>query len=80
MFQSLGNLNKNLHMVSAYHVYLEKLYNVEELGQKTNSDNYIIDNNLDSAIHLKDVCFKYIDSETKTFEDKSKNTKKYMQL
>ena len=68
MFQSLGNLNKNLHMVSAYHVYLEKLYNVEELGKKTNSDNYIIDNNLDSAIHLKDVCFKYIDSETKTFE------------
>ena len=68
MFQSLGNLNKNLHMVSAYHVYLEKLYNVEELGHQTNSNNYVIDDQLESAVHLNDVCFRYIDSETKTFE------------
>ena len=67
MFQSLGNLNKNLHMVSAYHVYLEKLYNVEELGQKQIVTTILLIT-LDSAIHLKDVCFKYIDSEIKTFE------------
>ena len=55
-------------MVSAYHVYLEKLYNVEELGHQTNSNNYVIDDQLESAVHLNDVCFRYIDSETKTFE------------
>ena len=30
LFQSLGILNNNLHLVTAYHVYLEKLYQLED--------------------------------------------------
>ena len=30
LFQALGVLNSNLHLVSAYHVYLEKLFLLEK--------------------------------------------------
>ena len=68
MFQALGNLNKNIHMVSAYHVYLEKLYNVEELDQKINHKNYIVDKSAYSAVEFKDVTFQYFNAESPTFE------------
>lgn len=68
MFQALGNLNKNIHMVSAYHVYLEKLYNVEELDQKINHKNYIVDKSANSVIEFKNVTFQYFNSESPTFE------------
>ncbi len=68
MFQALGNLNKNIHMVSAYHVYLEKLYNVEELDQKINHKNYIVDKSANSVVEFKNVTFQYFNSESPTFE------------
>tara|TARA_Y100000389_G_scaffold204944_1_gene261076 strand:+ start:1669 stop:3291 length:1623 start_codon:yes stop_codon:yes gene_type:complete len=68
MFQALGNLNKNIHMVSAYHVYLEKLYNVEELDQKINHKNYIIDKSANSVVEFKNVTFQYFNAESPTFE------------
>lgn len=68
MFQALGNLNKNIHMVSSYHVYLEKLYRVKELDQKINHKNYIVDENANSVVEFKDVTFQYFNAENPTFE------------
>ena len=41
LFQSLSNLNKNIHLVSTFHVSLEKLYEVEKNKEQINKSNYV---------------------------------------
>ena len=47
LFQSLGLFNKHLHSVSSFHVYLEKLYDIEKDKEDVNFSNFQINTNLD---------------------------------
>jgi ABC-type transport system involved in cytochrome bd biosynthesis, ATPase and permease components len=71
LFQSLGILNKNIHTVSAFHVYLEKLYEIEINKETVSSDSFLFDSTLDSssAICLEKVSFKYLGATEIMFED-----------
>lgn len=62
LFQSLGIFNKNIHTVSSYHVYLERLYEIESNKDNINFDNFklIDDKNSISAIELKELSFRYL--------------------
>ena len=62
LFQSLGIFNKNIHTVSSYHIYLERLYEIESNKENINFDNFkLIDNkNLTSAIEINGLSFKYL--------------------
>jgi len=62
LFQSLGIFNKNIHTLSSYHVYLERLYEIESNKNNINFDNFrLIDNkNLTSAIEIKGLSFRYL--------------------
>ena len=71
LFQSLGAMNKNLHAVSAFHVYLEKLYEIEQNKEMIHPENFLLESNLDNkiAIKLENVSFKYLGSEQYLFEN-----------
>ena len=71
LFQSLGLMNKNIHAISAFHVYLEKLYEIEKYKESVYPENYIFDEDLDKdvAIEFKDVSFKYLGSDFYLFDD-----------
>ena len=71
LFQSLGLMNKNIHAVSAFHVYLEKLYEIEKYKEFVYPDNYKLSDKLESnvAIEFENVSFKYLGSDFYLFED-----------
>lgn len=72
LFQSLGMMNKNIHTVSAFHVYLEKLYEIEQNKGFVFPENYVVNNdelNEEIAIKLNNVSFKYLGSDNYLFED-----------
>jgi len=62
LFQSLGIFNKNIHTVSSYHVYLERLYEIESNKDNINFDNFklIDDKNSIYAIEIKELSFRYL--------------------
>ena len=71
LFQALGVLNSNLHLVSAYHVYLEKLFLLEKNKEIVQTSNFVIDKNIDDsiAIQINNLDFKYFNSEVNIFEN-----------
>lgn len=71
LFQSLGIFNKNIHTVSSYHVYLEKLYEIETNKKNINSDNFEINEDDESniAIKVNNLNFKYLGMEKYMFEN-----------
>lgn len=71
LFQSLGLMNKNIHAVSSFHVYLDKLYEIEKNKELVYPENYVIDqsSNEDVAIEFQDVSFKYLGSDYYLFEN-----------
>ena len=71
LFQSLGLFNKHLHSVSSFHVYLEKLYDIEKDKEDVNFSNFQINKNLDKnlAVQIKDVSFKYLGSNQAMFNN-----------
>ncbi len=71
LFQSLGLFNKHLHSVSSFHVYLEKLYDIEKDKEDVNFSNFQINSKLDKnlAIQIKDVSFKYLGSNQAMFNN-----------
>ena len=74
LFQALGLLNKNVHVLSAYHVYLEKLYQIEQNRGDKNINNFVIsDDENDEIIKFQNVSFKYFDSDKYIFEDLNLN-------
>ena len=74
LFQALGLLNKNVHVLSAYHVYLEKLYQIEQNRGDKNINNFVIsDDENDEIIKFQNVSFKYFDSNKYIFEDLNLN-------
>ena len=70
LFQSLGIFNKNIHTVSSYHVYLEKLYEIETNKKNINSENFSVteNSNSDYAINVSNLTFKYLGMEENMFE------------
>ncbi len=71
LFQSLGIFNRNIHTVSAFHVYLEKLYEIEKNKELVFSENYNQREFKDEsiAVEFKNVDFKYLGSQDLLFKD-----------
>ena len=71
LFQSLGLFNKNIHTVSSYHVYLERLYEIESNKDIINFDNFrlIDEKNLSSAIEIKGLSFRYLGMRENMFSN-----------
>ena len=70
LFQSLGIFNKNIHILTAFHVYIEKLLEIESNRGMENSKNFTADKNQkdsDFAVKIENVEFKYFNAEENTF-------------
>lgn len=77
LFQALSILNKNAHVLTAYHVYLEKLYLFEKDSNEDNSKNYFVDKSLSkNVIEVKNVDFKYFHSTEMIFKNLNLQIKK----
>ena len=71
LFQALGIFNKNIHILTAFHVYIEKLFEIESNRGMENSKNFIIDTKYsdeDIAVKLENVTFGYFNSDKDTFK------------
>lgn len=73
LFQSLGVFNKNVNFVTVFHVYLQKIHEIEKNKEFILSEKFIIEDHPeeDVAIEFKDVNFQYLGSETDLFQDLS---------
>lgn len=71
LFQTLGIFNDNLHLISAYHVYLENLYLMEKNKSVSFSENFELGAELkdDEAIVISDTNFKYFNSDEYIFKN-----------
>tara|TARA_B100001173_G_C15985615_1_gene546578 strand:- start:334 stop:1557 length:1224 start_codon:yes stop_codon:yes gene_type:complete len=69
LFQSLSNLTTSLNQIINSHVHIEKFYEVEKNKTIENTNNFKIIN--EDIIGLKNVSFKYLNSEINIFEDLS---------
>ena len=71
LFQSIGIFNSNIHLVSAYHVYLEKLFLLQANKESVVKENFVVNKSLDTgtAISFKEVNFRYFNSEVNIFND-----------
>ena len=69
LFQAIGVFNSNLHLVSAYHIYLEKLFLLQNNKETIVKENFVVEKSLNSenAISFKNVSFKYFNSDTNLF-------------
>ena len=77
LFQQVGEFNRNIGNVINSHVHLEKLYMVEKNKLIINSDNFVLDKNLNNnAVNIENVTFKYLGSESNIFEDLDLEIKK----
>lgn len=78
LFQAIGVVNSNLHLVSAYHVYLEKLFLIEKNKSNVDLDSFKINKQLDDNIAIKfsNVSFKYFESKENIFESLNLEIKK----
>ena len=78
LFQALGIFNKNIHTVSSFHVYLEKLYEIELNKEKVMSEKFVYNKNLDNdlAVTLENVSFKYLGTDEEMFKDISLKIKR----
>ena len=60
LFQSISSLNSNLHLVSAFHVYIEKYLDFVKDGKKQYSENFKIkESDNDYVVEFNDASFKY---------------------
>jgi ABC-type multidrug transport system fused ATPase/permease subunit len=71
LFQTLGIFNDNLHLITAYHVYLENLHFMEVNKSLSYSENFQANSIKDSenAVVIKNVNFKYFNSEDYIFKN-----------
>ena len=71
LFQSLGVFNSNFHLLNAYHIYTEKLFQIETNKVSSQKENFIIDSNLDknTAISFQNLSFKYFNEDQAIFKD-----------
>ncbi|MAV56712.1 MAG: hypothetical protein CMI79_04205 [Candidatus Pelagibacter sp.] len=76
LFQEFSKLNKNIMLVSNNHVVIQKLYEMEKNKALTYSENFYIDNKIDTAIKFEKVDFEYFNAENKIFENINSEIKK----
>ena len=77
LFQQIGEFNRNIGNVINSHAHLEKLYMVEKNKLLINSENFVLDENLNNnAITIENVTFKYLGSESNIFENLDLEIKK----
>ena len=72
LFQSLGVFNKNIHILSAFHIYIQKLYEIESNKGLENSKNFKVSDkylDTDNAVELKNVSFSYFKSDQLNFKN-----------
>lgn len=72
LFQSLGIFNKNVHMVSSFHVYLEKLYEIERNKELVFSDNFQKNSSKlqnTNILEFENVSFRYVGSDEYIFKN-----------
>lgn len=71
LFQSLGILNSNFHLLNAYHIYTEKLFQIETNKVSSQRNNFQLDTNLDEgvAIQLKGTSFRYFNETENIFSN-----------
>jgi len=71
LFQTLGIFNDNLHLISAYHVYLENLHFIEKNKSISYAKNFHPNSKIDkdSAIVVSDLSFKYFNSDDYIFKN-----------
>ena len=71
LFQTLGVFNDNLHLITAYHVYLENLHSMEKNKTTSNSKNYElgVELNNDEAINISNASFKYFNDDDYIFKN-----------
>lgn len=69
LFQSLGVLNSNFHLLNAYHIYTEKLFHIETNKADSLQKNFIVDKTLNDkiAIQFNEANFKYFNEEENLF-------------
>ena len=69
LFQSVGSFNAALNKIINSHVHLDKFYEIEKNKLTINKENFITSSSKSSnAIEVKDVNFKYFNSEEVIFE------------
>ena len=68
MFQSLGGLANATNQIINSHVHIEKFYEMVNANATLNKQNYQIDTTL-KEIKLDNASFKYINSQTKIFDN-----------
>jgi len=75
LFQSLGVFNSNLHLLNAYHIYTEKLFQIETNRVSSQRSNFIIDEKMDNKVAMKldNVSFKYFNEEEDIFSNLNLN-------
>ena len=71
LFQSLGILNSNFHLLNAYHIYTEKLFQIEKNKISSQKNNFHLDKNLDEniALELRGASFKYFNENENIFSN-----------
>lgn len=69
LFQEFSRVNKNIMLVSNNHVVIQKLYALKENETADYKINFQVDIKLEKAISLKDLSFKYYNSDKYIFKD-----------
>tara|TARA_B110000003_G_scaffold273069_1_gene310114 strand:- start:1065 stop:2675 length:1611 start_codon:yes stop_codon:yes gene_type:complete len=78
LFQSLGIFNSNFHLLNAYHIYTQKLFQIETNRVASLKHNYIIKEDLADNISIKmeNVSFRYFNEDEDIFQNISLEVEK----
>lgn len=76
LFQALGAVSNSINKIINSHVHLSKLYEILTGRNRLLKENFVIDKQLDEAIVIKDINFKYFNSDILIFENVSLSIKK----
>lgn len=69
LFQEFSRVNKNIMLVSNNHVVIQKLYALKKNETSDYKSNFVVNPKLDKAISIKDLNFKYYNSDKYIFKD-----------
>lgn len=76
LFQEFSKVNKNIMLVSNNHVVISKLYELIENSTEVHNENFIVDDQIQNAIEVRGLSFKYYNSDDAIFNDISFNIQK----
>ena len=76
LFQSLSAFNNGLNLVINSSVHVEELYKLNKQSPEIELNNYVINNDLQHAVEIEKVNFRYFNSDENLFTDLNINFKK----